>query len=131
MFYLICWGLVAVLMGLWSLAAWGLHDGLRWAASQAGGLGDLAPQLRVPEWLGPWLPLPPELLTRWLQDLAPVLAQWLEALGPVGGGALTAVAWTLWAAGAVVILLLGLGLHLALLLWRRWSRQSPAVLASR
>lgn len=131
MFYALSWFVVVSLLALWSLAAWGLHALAAWSLSNAGALSGPASgvgSVAVPAWLAPWLP--PELmpaLSRLLSDLAPLVDSLLQA-APVLAGGVTVLAWVVWAIGAGLLVLLGLGLHLLIALWRRrgGSRSGPS-----
>lgn len=129
MSYLLAWCFVWLLIGLWSLAAWGLHALALWTVSQAdevsvdagafGGLG-------LPE---PWLAwLPPQLLEAMnalLASLGPLVTGLLQAV-PSLAGVLTLASWVVWGLGFTMLLLLGAGLHLVVALWRRRRGGPPA-----
>jgi hypothetical protein len=122
MSYALSWIFVALLLALWSLAAWALHGVAVWTVSSAGAMTGAASgigSLDWPEWLAPWMPL----------DMAPLLGSMLAGLGPIIdgmlqwapalSGGLTVLAWVAWGLGAVLLLALGVGAHVLLALWRR------------
>lgn len=118
---------VAVLLALWSLAAWALHALAVWSVAQAGALSGTAAATTVPGWLRPWLP--PDLLqgiTQWITDLGPWVDSLLQA-APALAGALTALAWGVWGLGSLLLLTMGIGLHLLIALWRRRRPPGAAV----
>lgn len=121
MFYAISWAVVFSLLTLWSLAAWALHGIAVWTVSQAGALTGAASgveSLRLPEWLAPWIP--PETsqaITAWVVDLAPVVDSVLRA-APLLADGLTVVSWGVWGLGSAVLVLLGVGLHVLIAVWR-------------
>ena len=127
MIYLLSWFLVFSLFACWSLAAWAMHALAVWAVSNAGALTGTVPGaegLRLPEWLAPWVP--PEIaqaMTSLLASLAPAVDTVLQAAPSLAGG-LTVVTWVVWGLGSVFILLLGVGLHLLVAMWRRRSGSS-------
>lgn len=108
------WIVTAILLGLWSLTAWGLHGLLMFLAGNGGGwAGDLKPLVdRIPltPVLDQWIPGWQELLRASL-DLAQVLIGWL-------GGAVPLVSWTVWGLGTAGLLLLAGGLTLVAVLLR-------------
>ncbi|WP_425261402.1 hypothetical protein ACPOLB_10980 [Rubrivivax sp. RP6-9] len=111
------WIVTAILLGLWSLTAWGLHGLLMLLSGAAGGAGgwsgDLRPlvdQIPLTPVLDQWLPGWQELLRATL-DLAQVLIGWL-------GGAVPLVSWTVWGLGTAGLLLLAGGLTLVAVLLR-------------
>lgn len=122
MLYALSWFLVFSLFALWSLATWAMHAVAVWTVSNAGGLSGVAAEaqgVRLPEWLGPWVP--PELaqvLPALVADLAPVVESLLQAAPALSGG-LTVAAWVVWGIGSVLLLLLGVGLHVLIALWKR------------
>jgi len=128
MSYLLVWCFVLMLIGLWSLAAWGLHALALWTVSQAdkvsvdagafGGLG-------LPEPWQAWLP--PQLLEAMnalLASLGPLVTGLLQAV-PSLAGVLTLASWVVWGLGFTMLLVLGAGLHLLVALWRRRRDDPP------
>ena len=122
MFYALSWFVVFSLLALWSLAAWALHGVAVWAVSNAGtltGAASGAEGLRLPEWLAAWVP--PEIaqaLTSLLSGLAPAVQGLLQTAPALAGG-LTVATWVIWGLGSVLLVLLGVGLHVVIAIWRR------------
>ena len=107
------WIVTAILLGLWSLTAWGLHGLLMLLSGGLGGGGDLKPlvdQIPLTPVLDQWFPGWQDLLRATL-DLAQVLIGWL-------GGAVPLVSWTVWGLGTAGLLLLAGGLTLVAVLLR-------------
>ena len=107
------WIVTAILIGLWSLTAWGLHGLLMLLSGGLGGAGDLKPlvdQIPLTPVLDQWFPGWQDLLRATL-DLAQVLIGWL-------GGAVPLVSWTVWGLGTAGLLLLAGGLTLVAVLLR-------------
>lgn len=129
MVYALIWIGMAMLLLLWSLAAWGLSAAAVALLSTTGGLsgvGGAIEALNLPAWLAPWVP--PEALASLkavLAGLGPVvegLVQWL----PMISGGITVAAWVVWALGAFALLLLGGVLHAVVAVLRRKGAR-PAV----
>lgn len=123
MFYAISWLVVLSLLAFWSLAAWAFHAIAVWAVSHAGvmtaGAASGVEGLRLPDWMGPWMP--PEILTAitsLLSGLAPAVEGLLQA-APSLAGALSVATWVIWGIGSALLILLGAGLHLAIAMLRR------------
>lgn len=122
MFYALNWMVVLGLLSLWSLGAWAFHAMAAWAASNAGALTGAAPGvegLRLPDWLSSWLP--PEMaqaLSSLLSGLAPAVEGLLQAAPALADGLSVAI-WVVWSLGSVLLVLLGVGVHLLIALWRR------------
>ncbi len=133
MLYALSWLLVFGLLALWSLAAWALHAAVVWSVVNAGALTGVASGvegLRLPEWLAPWVP--PEIaqaMTALLSGFAPLIESLLQTAPALTGG-LTMATWVIWGLGGALLLLLGAGLHLLIVMWRRRSRGSSLPLAS-
>ncbi len=107
------WIVTAILLGLWSLTAWGVHGLLMLLSGGLGGGGDLKPlvdQIPLTPVLDQWFPGWQDLLRATL-DLAQVLIGWL-------GGAVPLVSWTVWGLGTAGLLLLAGGLTLVAVLLR-------------
>lgn len=122
MFYAISWFFVVTLLALWSLAAWAVHAVAVWAVSNAATLTGAASgsgAITVPDWLAPWIP--PEV-AQWasqlMADSVPFVDGLLTAAPSLAGG-LTVSAWVIWGIGSLLIVMLGVGLHLVIALWRR------------
>lgn len=132
MFFAISWVVVFCLLALWSLTAWAFHAVAVWAISNAGTLTDTASgavstvqDLRLPEWLAPWVP--PEIIqamTALLSGLAPA-AESLLAAAPSLASGLSVAIWAIWGFGSLLLVFLGVGLHLLMAMWRR--RDSASV----
>jgi len=122
MLYALSWFVVLAMLALWSLGAWAFHALGAWAVSSAGVLTGAASGgdgFRLPDWLSPWVPQEAvEAMTAFLAGLAPVVEGLLQA-APVLAGALSVVTWAIWGLGSVLLVLLGVGLHLLIALWRR------------
>ncbi len=129
MFYALGWLAVFSLAALWSLAAWALHAVTAWTVSNAAVLaGDTGAieGLRLPEWLGPWVP------TELVQALASMLSAFRPAIDALLGwapdlaGGLSAAIWVVWAIGSALLLVLGLGLSAMIAVWQRGSGMKAA-----
>ena len=122
MFYAFSWFLVFGLFALWSLAAWAVHAVAMWSVSNAGALAGVTSgveDLRLPEWLSPWVP--PEIaqtMTSLLSSFAPVVESLLQTAPALTGG-LSMVIWVIWGLGSTLLVLLGAGLHLLIAMWHR------------
>ena len=122
MFYAISWFFVVVLLALWSLAAWALHAAAVWAVSNAGtltGAASGAGTITVPDWLAPWVP--PEA-AQWVSQVMAGVAPFVDSLlqaAPALADGLTVATWVIWGMGSILLVLLGVGLHLLIALWRR------------
>jgi hypothetical protein len=121
-FYAISWFLVFGLFALWSLATWAVQAVAVWTVSNASAMTGVASgveDLRLPEWLAPWIP--PEIaqaMTSLLSGFAPVVESMLQTAPALSGG-LTMVTWVIWGLGSTLLVLLGAGLHLLIAMWRR------------
>lgn len=122
MFYGLSWLLVTAMLALWSLGAWAMHGLAVWAVSSAGALSGAASgagTVVLPDVLAPWVP---PALAQALTQLLAGLWPWVDGLlqaAPALAGGLTVLAWSVWGVGAVLLLLLGAGLHVLIALWRR------------
>lgn len=122
MIYFLLWFGIFLLLALWSLAAWALHAVGVWAVINAGALGKPVAGLEflgLPPWLAAWLPAE---ATRGLNALMSAFGPWVETLlaqAPSWSGGLSLAVWVLWALGAGLLVLLGLGGSAAVTLWRR------------
>jgi hypothetical protein len=110
MFYALNWLVVVSLFILWSLAAWAFHSIAAWtvvnAGTLAGGLGAIE-ALKVPAWLAPWIPSEyTSSLNLMISSLTPAIQNVLEWAPALAGGLSIAV-WTVWAIGAVLVIMLG------------------------
>jgi hypothetical protein len=128
MFYAFSWFVVLGLLAVWSLGAWMFHAVAVWAVSNAvsnaGSLSGAATGiegLRLPDWLGPWVP--PEMVqlaTSLFSGLAPAVEGLFQAVPAIAGG-LSVATWVIWGLGSVVLMLVGTGLHLLIAIGRRRS----------
>lgn len=127
MFYAMTWVLMAVLLALWSAAAWALHALATWSGAQAGGLAGLPDQvvaLGAPAWLEPWLPAgAQESWTAILAAFAPFF-DYLLAIAPGMAAWAAPLIWVLWAVGGIMLLVLGVGATLMIRVVKR--HLSPA-----
>jgi hypothetical protein len=129
MLYALSWIVIFVMLALWSLAAWALHSVAIWTVANAGslsgavsGAATVASSLALPEWLAPWVPpVLVEALPQLMVGLAPLISSLLQAAPALADG-LTLAAWLGWGIGSVLLILLGVGLHMAIVIWRRRSR---------
>jgi len=121
MVHVLSWFVVFILLALWSLAAWALHAAAAWAVSNAGALTGAASgagNLRLPDWLAPWVPAEAvQAVTTLVSGLAPLVDGLLQAAPALAGG-LTVLSWVIWALVSVLLVLLGAGLHWLIALWR-------------
>jgi hypothetical protein len=129
MFYALTWLLMAVLMALWSGAAWALHALAAGSVAQASGLAGLPGQvvaLGVPEWLAFWLPVDAQASwTAALAAFAPVF-DYLLAVAPGLVAWAAPLIWVLWAVGGLILLLLGVAATLMIrAVERRLSPNRP------
>jgi hypothetical protein len=105
------WSVTFILLALWSLAAWAFHSIAAWTVSNAGvlaGGSGAIENLRVPDWLAPWIP--PELAlasTSMLSALSPSIEAALNQAPALAGG-LSVATWTVWGVGIALIFILGL-----------------------
>jgi hypothetical protein len=110
------------LLAIWSLGAWVFHAIAVWAVSNADVLTGAASgvgTLRLPDWLAPWMP--PELvqaMTALLSGLAPVVDELLQSV-PALADSLSVAIWVIWGLGSALLVLVGVGLHLLVAMWRR------------
>ncbi len=129
MFYTITWLLMALLLALWSVAAWVLHALAQWSGTQSGAMAGLPPQLGAlpaPDWLSFWLPLGAH--ESWSAVLTSVnpLFESLLAFAPALLALLVPAIWLVWAIGAVLLVALGIGLTVLIRLARTRLKMAPA-----
>ncbi|WP_346825045.1 hypothetical protein ACEN2Y_00650 (plasmid) [Ralstonia solanacearum] len=118
MFYALSWFVVVTLLALWSLAVAALHAVAGWAASSVEALSGAASGIGA-DWLTPWIPSGLELaMTQLFAGLESMINSLLQTTPALVGG-LAVVAWVVWAIGSVLLLLMGVGLHRLITLWRR------------
>nr|WP_297350723.1 hypothetical protein [uncultured Caldimonas sp.] len=129
MFYALSWFVVITLLALWSITAWVLHAVTIWTLTNAPALSGATSAIeavRLPDWLAPWLPTEvAQALASTLAGLGPVIESMLQAVPALAGG-VTVAAWVIWALGSVVLVLLGVGVHLLIAMWRRHRRSAQA-----
>ena len=130
MWYALSWFGVLVLLALWSLAAWAANAVAVWTISNAGaltgaasgamsGAASGAEKLLLPEWLAPWVPAEfTQALSTMLAGLAPYVESLVQATPALSTG-FTTVVWVIWGLGAALLVLLGVGLHVVIAMWRR------------
>lgn len=104
------WILTLIVLGLWSLTAWGLHALLTLDASRLGDLKPLIDQIPYGNLLSDWLPGWQEWLRASI-DLTQVLLGWV-------GGAAPTVVWVLWGLGAFVVLIAALIMTVVIKMWQ-------------
>ena len=71
------------------------------------------------DWLAPWVP--PEAaqwVSQFMAGVAPFVDSLLQAAPALADG-LTVATWVIWGMGSILLVLLGVGLHLLIALWRR------------
>ncbi len=113
------WIFIALLAAVWSGCAWLSIELLQWLAARlsAGDAGELEraiAQWPLPAWLAPWIdPAWAELLRGGLTGLMALISQTAPWLGTAMGW-LQPLAWVIWGAGLLVLLLLGALLNLLL-----------------
>lgn len=105
------WVITAILLGLWSLGAWGLHAVATLGSGWAGDLRPLIDQIPYADVIEAWVPGWQRLLHLML-DLAQIGLDWL-------GGAAPLVVWVVWGAGALVLAAVAGVLTLVVALLRR------------
>lgn len=116
------WIVAALLVGLWSLLAYGVGTLAGLAAGLSGLTADWNPLLdRIPgaAWMGDWLPGWREAVVSAAQNIGGALG-WL-------GGALPVIVWVVWGLGTVVLLLCA-ALVSGIAAWAR--RSAPATPAT-
>lgn len=121
MVYLVGWVLVLLLLALWSSMVWATESFLAGLLAHAGraGVGEWS----LPDALRDWLPtMVGDWLVSTIETLTPQLQALVGALPWLSGG-VTVLAWLVWTAGAVMLFILGLAIHVGIALWRK-SRQS-------
>lgn len=122
MFYAISWFLVVLLLALWSLAVWAMHGLAVWTVTNAGALSGSASSvgaLALPDWLAPWMPPgTAQVLSQLWASLWPAIESLLQVAPALAGGVMV-VGWLVWGVGAVLLVLLGAGLHMGIAVWTR------------
>ena len=122
MVYALSWFVVVALLALWSFAAWMLHAVAVWSVLNAGALSgatsDTASFL-LPDWLAAWVP---EEVAQSVGALVVGLGQLVDTLLkalPALAGGVTVATWLVWGIGSGLVLVLGVGMHVLIALWRR------------
>ncbi len=110
MLYALNWFVVVSLFIVWSLAAWAFHSIAAWAVANAGTLAGGAGSieaLQLPAWLAPWVPSEyASSLNLMIASLTPAIEAVL-GWAPAIAGSLSIAAWTVWAIGAVLLIVSG------------------------
>jgi hypothetical protein len=92
------WIVAALIIGLWSLAAWGVSALLGLNPAWVGNLQNLLREIPYGAWVETWVPhWQPGLLV--ILDLARDLFAWVDAAAP-------AVLWIIWVMGTVAVVML-------------------------
>ncbi len=112
------WLLTLLLLGLWTLSAWGLAALLGSNGDWLTHVGPWLAQLPFGGWLETWFP-------EWLQSARLMLDALQAALSWLGATAPTLV-WIAWGVGAALLLLLAAGLSLLVALIRKATAAPPA-----
>lgn len=123
MAFLVGWVVVLLLLALWSSLVWTVQAFLVSLLAHAGSLG--AGDWTLPDSLRDWLPT---VVADWLVSTVETLTPQLQALVsalPSLSGWITVLAWGVWALGALVTLVLGLAIHVAMALWRKSKQSTP------
>lgn len=114
--HLAIWIVTGLLVGLWSLLAWGLGRLLAMDGSWVTQLRPWLASLPFGGWLESWFP-------DWLQVAQVALDSLQAALGWLGAAA-PALVWALWLAGALLLVLLAGVLSLLVALIRKSTPQA-------
>lgn len=117
------WIIAALLLGVWTLLAWGVATLLGLDPSWVGDLKPLVEQVPFAAWLDHWIP-GWEAMTLALLDLTRTLLGW-------AGGAGVVIVWLLWAVGALVLLGCATVLSVVVALVRRGTRGTPPAPSAR
>jgi hypothetical protein len=128
MLHALSWLLVFIVMAMWSLCVWALHELAIWSATNAESLAAHAAGMempKLPEWLTLWIP--PQVLEA-LQSLTvtlwPTVAS-IVAEAPSWVGGLSTALWVMWGIGCLLLMTLGCAAH-ALIAWLRRTTTAPA-----
>lgn len=128
MFYALSWLLVFIVMAVWSLCVWALHELAAWSAENAESLAAHAAGIemsKLPEWLTLWIPPQGlEALQSMTATLGPTVAS-VMAQAPSWVGGLSTALWVMWGIGCILLIALGCAAH-ALIAWLRRSTTAPA-----
>lgn len=136
--HVLVWLSMLLLLLLWSLLAWAAHALAGWSGWSAwatgGGAGTAGWQvwigaLELPAWLAPWLPAQSlEAVKAMLAASAPMI-EWAVASAPALMAWLPTLVLVFWGGGAVLLVLAGVALSVAVSVWRR--RVQPALAGTR
>jgi hypothetical protein len=107
------WIVALCLLGLWSMAGWGLHALLASGVQWAGELKPLIERIPLSAWMERWLPGWIDAL-HMAADLMQAMLAWLGSAAPV-------LVWVIWAIGTVMLLGLALLLTMVIALVRKNS----------
>jgi hypothetical protein len=107
------WIVALCLLGLWSLAGWGLHALLASGVQWAGELKPLLERIPLSAWIERWVP-------GWI-DALHMAADLMQGLLGWLGGAAPVLVWVVWAIGAVLLLGLAMLLTVVIALVRKNS----------
>ena len=122
MVYALSWFVVVALLALWSFAAWALHAVAVWSVSNAGALSGAASDTAsflLPDWLAAWVPAEvAQSVGALVVGLGQLVDTLLKALPALAGG-VTVATWLVWGIGSGLVLVLGVGMHVLIALWRR------------
>ena len=116
--HLAIWIITLLIIGLWTLLAWGLSSLLSLNGAWVSNIDPWLAQLPFGGWLEGWFP-------EWLQ-VAHRLLDGLQALLAWLGGAAPVLVWALWGVVTLVLLTLAAGLSLLVALIRRSTASQPA-----
>ncbi|HEY8880464.1 MAG TPA: hypothetical protein VIN03_23040 [Roseateles sp.] len=123
MAFLVGWLLVLLLLALWSGLVMALQSLLVSLLAHAGSLG--AGDWSLPDSLRDWLPAAvADWLVSTVETLTPQLQALVSALPWLADG-VTVLSWGVWAVGALMLLVLGLAIHVAIALWRKSKQSTP------
>jgi len=120
--HILIWTLTLLVLGLWSLLAWGTHALLTLDPSWVGSLKPLVEKIPYGALIEGWLPGWQEMLLA-LADLTQSLLGWV-------GGAAGLVVGVLWGLGALVLLGLAALLSAGVGIARRAARSAAAAAPS-
>ncbi|MBK1615289.1 hypothetical protein CKO44_17655 [Rubrivivax gelatinosus] len=112
------WIVTALLLGLWSLGAWGVYTLLQAQPGWIGELGELVDQVPYAAVIDRWFP-------GW-QELLRALLELTESTLGLLGGAAPLIVWTAWGVGAAGLAVAAGGLTLIVKLL---SRDKPRAAA--
>jgi len=131
--YVIVWIGVFGLLALWTLGVWLLNGLGVWtlshADSVASGVGAVQTDV-MPGWLAAFVPAElMQAMQSLLQSSLPMLEGLLGWAGPLASG-LTVAMWMLWGAGAFLLVLAGIAVHVVLRLASGRAGQAVGALKS-